>query len=93
MILSLVCALSAAAAACFLGLRAQMLKPVLSSWPDAPRCVRWSSFGLSAVLGGYVVAVVNGYPPSTGEAVLLVALATYSGLLWLNLFRQVRERV
>src|SRR5690606_8366720 len=91
MILSAICALSATVAGCFLGLRAQMLKPFLPSWPDAPRCVRQATFALSAVLGGYVVAVVNGYPPSTGEAVLLVALAAYAFLLWLNLYRQARS--
>lgn len=90
--LSLICALCATGAAIFLGLRAQMLKPALSSWPDAPRCVRWSSFALSAVLGAYTVAVVDGYRPSSGEAVILAALATYAFLLWVNLYRQVRAR-
>jgi hypothetical protein len=90
MVLALIAALSAAAAGMFLGLRAQMLKPHLSSWPDAPLCVRYSTFGLSAVLGGYTVAVINGYQPSSGEAVILSSLALYSGLLWLNLYRQVR---
>lgn len=93
MLLSLVAALSAAAAGMFLGLRAQMLKPHLSSWPDAPLCVRYSTFGLSAVLGGYTVAVINGYQASSGEAVILAALAAYGGLLWLNLYRQVRREI
>lgn len=92
MLLSWVCASLAAIAAIFLGLRAQMLKPILASWPDAPRCVRWATFALSIMLGAYTVAVINGYPPSTGEAVLLFALAAYAVLLWLNLYRQVRGR-
>tara|TARA_R110002051_G_scaffold161835_4_gene233455 strand:- start:609 stop:896 length:288 start_codon:yes stop_codon:yes gene_type:complete len=92
MMLSIVCGLAATAAATFIGLRAQMLKPNVTSWPDAPLCVRYSTFGLSAVLGGYVVGVVNGYQPSSGEAVILVALAIYGGLLWLNLLRQVQAR-
>lgn len=92
MLLSWVCASAAAIAAIFLGLRAQMLKPILESWPDAPRCVRYATFGLSAILGGYTVAVVNGYPPSTGEAVILLSLAAYAVLLWLNLYRQVRAK-
>lgn len=93
MILSLISAISAAAAAMFLGLRAQMLKPALSSWPDAPRCVRYSTFALSAVLGAYTVAVVDGYRPQSGEAVILTALAAYAFLLWVNLYRQVRPRL
>lgn len=92
MTLNLIAALASAAAAMFLGLRAQMLKPHLESWPDAPRCVRFSTFGLSAVLGAYTIAVVNGYEASTGEAFVLSALAAYAGLLWLNLYRQVRAR-
>lgn len=86
------CASFAAIAAIFLGLRAQMLKPVLESWPDAPRCVRYATFALSAILGGYTVAVINGYDPSSGEAVILASLAAYAVLLWLNLYRQVRAK-
>jgi hypothetical protein len=82
--------IAACVAATFLALRAEMLKPGMSSWPDSPACVRWASFALSACLGAYAVAIVDGYPPSTGEAGLLVALAGYAFLLWLNLFRQVR---
>lgn len=88
--LAVIAAFSASAAAMFLGLRAQMLKPALCSWPDAPRCVRYASFGLSTVLGAYTVAVVNGYRPASGETIILVALAVYAGLLWVNLYRQVR---
>ena len=66
-----------------------MLKPVLSSWPDAPQCVHLATFALSAVLGSYAVAVVNGYQSTVAEALILLALAAYSGLLWLNLYRQV----
>lgn len=91
MVLSWICASAAALAAIFLGLRAQMLKPMLASWPDAPRCVRYATFALSAVLGAYTVAVIDGYAPSTGEAVILSALAAYAILLWLNLYRQVRR--
>lgn len=90
MILNLIAAMSAAAAAIFLGLRAQMLKPILSSWPDAPRCVRYATFGLSVVLGGYTVHICNGGQATASEALILFALAAYGGLLWLNLFRQVR---
>lgn len=92
MILNLIAALSAAAAAIFLGLRAQMLKPILSSWPDAPRCVRYATFGLSVVLGGYTVHICNGGRATASEALILFALASYGFLLWFNLFRQVRER-
>ena len=92
MVLSWLCASMATVAAIFLGLRAQMLKPILESWPDAPKCVRYATFALSAVLGGYTVAVINGYAPSTGEAVILFALASYAALLWLNLYRQVRAK-
>lgn len=90
--LAVVCASLASIAAIFLGLRAQMLKPMLSSWPDAPRCVRVSTLGLSIVLGAYTVAVVDGYRPSSGEAFILASLAAYAFLLWLNLIRQVRAR-
>ena len=86
------CASLAAIAAIFLGLRAQMLKPGLESWPDAPRCVRFSTLGLSIMLGAYTVAVVNGYAPSSGEAFILATLAAYAVLLWLNLYRQVRAK-
>lgn len=92
MILPVICGFAAAAAATFLGLRAQMLKPDITIWPDAPLCVRYSTFGLSAVLGAYVVGIVNGYQPSSGEAVILISLAIYGGLLWLNLLRQVQAR-
>ena len=88
--IELIAATSAAVAAVFLGLRAQMLKPILGSWPDAPRCVLYASFALSAVLGAYPVAVMNGYLPSTGEAAILPVLAVYAFLLWLNLYRQAR---
>lgn len=88
--LAILAAAAAALAAFFLGLRAQMLKPSLCSWPDAPRCVRYATFGLSAVLGAYTVSVVNGYQPTSGEAVILMALAAYAALLWVNLYRQVR---
>ncbi len=87
---SLFAALAAAVASVFLGLRAQMLKPALTSWPDAPACVAWSTAALSIVLGGYVVAVVDGYRASSGEAAILTALAAYAALLWVNLLRQVR---
>lgn len=90
--LSLFCALCATAASAFLGLRAQMLKPALTSWPDAPACVAWATVALSIVLGGYVVAIVDGYRASTGEAAILLTLAVYSGLLFVNLLRQVRQR-
>lgn len=88
--LNLICITAAVVAAIFLGLRAQMLKPDLTTWPEAPRCVRWATFLLSAVLGAYAVATVDGYRPTTGEAVILVALAGYAFLLWFNLFRQVQ---
>lgn len=92
--LSLTAAFMAAAAAMFLGLRAQMLKPGMTSWPDAPRCVRYSTFCLSAILGSYAVAVtLSGYEASSGEAIILTALAGYGGLLWMNLYRQVRREV
>lgn len=90
---ALIAALSAACAAMFLGLRAQMLKPSLSSWPDAPRCVRYSTFALSAILGAYTVAVIDGYRPQSGEAVILASLAAYAFLLWANLYRQVKATI
>lgn len=94
MSLSLIAAIMAVLAAVFLGLRAQMLKPGVTSWPDAPRCVRYSTFCLSAVLGSYAVAVLlSGYEASSGEAVILTALAGYGGLLWVNLYRQVRREI
>lgn len=80
----------AVVAAIFLALRAEMLKPGMTSWPDSPMCVRLSTFALSAVLGAYAVAIVDGYDPTSGEAGILTALAAYAFLLWLNLFRQVR---
>jgi hypothetical protein len=89
--LSLVAAMAAAVASVALGLRAQMLKPRLTSWPDAPACVAWATVGLSIVLGGYVVAIVDGYRATTGEAAIALALAAYAVLLWLNLLRQVRR--
>jgi len=91
--LTLLAASAAALAAVFLGLRAQMLKPLATSWPDAPRCVRYATFCLSAVLGAYVVAVVDGHRATPWEAGVLMSLAGYGFLLWVNLFRQVRERM
>lgn len=88
--LSIIAGFSAALAMAFLGLRAQMLKPDMASWPDAPRCVRWASFVLSAAMGSYVVAIVNGYPASTGEAAIFPLIAGYSGLLTINLYRQIK---
>ena len=94
MTLSLIAAFMAAAASMFLGLRAQMLKPGMTSWPDAPRCVRVSTFCLSAILGSYAAAVtLSGYQASSGEVVIVTALAIYGGLLWLNLYRQVRAHI
>jgi len=81
---------AACVAAVFLALRAEMLKPKMASWPDSPMCVRLATFALSAVLGAYAVAIVDGYAPTSGEAAILSALASYAFLLWLNLFRQVR---
>lgn len=82
---------SAAAAGAFLALRANMLKPEYASWPEAPRCVRWATFGLSVVFGGYATAVFIGGHGATGmEATLTAAMAGYAFLLWLNLYRQVR---
>lgn len=89
--LSLFTAVAAAVASIAFGLRAQMLKPALTSWPDAPACVAWAAVALSIVLGCYVVAVLDGYRASTGEAAILTALAAYAVLLWLNLLRQVRR--
>lgn len=92
MLLSLIAAVMAILAAVFLGLRSQMLKPGMTSWPDAPRCVRYSTFCLSAVLGSYAAAVtLSGYQASSGEVVILTALAVYGGLLWVNLFRQLQR--
>lgn len=94
MMLSLIAAFMAAAAAVFLGLRAQMLKPGMNSWPDAPRCVRYSTFCLSAILGSYAAAVtLSGYRASSGEVVILTALAGYGFLLWVNLYRQARREI
>jgi len=93
MLLSLIAAGMAILAAVFLGLRSQMLKPGMTSWPDAPRCVRYSTFCLSAVLGSYAVAVtLSGYRASSGEVVILTALAVYGGPLWVNLFRQLQRQ-
>lgn len=83
-----IAALLAAVASVALGLRAQMLKPELSAFPDSPRCVRWASFGLSVVLGAYVLGVVEGHDATLTELALLAALAAYAVLLWLNLYRQ-----
>lgn len=65
-----------------------MLRPELATWPESPRCVRWASFVLSISLGAYVVAVAQGYPPTTGEVGILAPLAAYAFLLWVNLMRQ-----
>jgi hypothetical protein len=89
--ISLFAAMAAAVASAAMGLRAQMLKPALTSWPDAPACVAWSAVGVSIVLGCYVVAVVDGYRATTGEAAILTAFAVYAVLLWVNLLRQVRR--
>jgi small-conductance mechanosensitive channel len=88
--LSVFSALCATAASAFFGLRAQMLKPSLRSWPDAPAAVAWVTIALSIILGCYVVAVVDGYRATTGEAAILFVLAVYAGLLFGNLLRQVR---
>jgi hypothetical protein len=88
--LSILAVILAVVAAVTTGLRAQMLKPDFSPWPDAPRCVRWASFGLSLVLATYAWAVIQGYRATTGEVAILAALAGYSALLWANLLRQVR---
>ena len=88
--LTLAAGLGATLAMVFLGLRAQMLKPVMASWPDAPRCVRWASFGLSALMGSYGAALIDGHRASSWEAVILLAIAAYAGLLWVNLYRQAR---
>ncbi len=88
--LSILAVSLAVVAAVTTGLRAQMLKPDFSPWPDAPRCVRWASAGLSIVLATYAWAVVQGYRATSGEVAILAALALYSVLLWANLLRQVR---
>lgn len=88
--LSVIAGLGASLGMAFLGLRAQMLKPAMASWPDAPQCVRWASFGLSAILGSYVAALFDGYRASAWEALIVWALAAYAGLLWVNLYRQAR---
>ncbi|WP_292223949.1 hypothetical protein [Brevundimonas sp.] len=89
---SVLAATFAITAAVFLGLRAQMLKPDLAAWPDAPRCVRWATFVLSAALGGYAVAVINGHPARLLETGLLGVIAAYAFLLWVNLYRQLAGR-
>lgn len=86
----LIAFVAAVVAAIFLALRAEMLKPGMSSWPDSPLCVRLATFALSAVLGAYAVAIIDGYAPSSGEAGILSVLAVYAFLLWVNLYRQVR---
>lgn len=92
MTLSLWAAWSAIAAAVFLGLRAQMLKPDMTSWPEAPGCIRWACFGLSIVLGAYAVAVLmDGHRASLAETLILAALCGYAALMWLNLYRQFRQ--
>lgn len=88
---TLAAGVSAAAAGAFLALRANMLKPEFSSWPEAPGCVRWATFALSVVFGGYAWAVFVGGRPATGmELAITAAMAVYAFLLWLNLYRQVR---
>lgn len=92
MLTSVLAAAFAITAAVFLGLRAQMLKPDLAHWPDAPRCVRWATFVLSAAMGGYAVAIINGVPVRLLETGLLAVIAAYAFLLWVNLYRQLVGR-
>lgn len=88
MLLTIVAVGCAVTAAVFLHLRAQMLRPELATWPESPRCVRWASFFLSLSLGTYVIAVLQGYRPTMGEVGILIPLAAYAFLLWVNLMRQ-----
>lgn len=74
-----------------LGLRGQMLKPELASWPDSPRCVGWASSGLSLASALWAVgAWLNGWPVTGGSIPLLGSLAIYSTLMFVNLYRQER---
>ena len=88
---SVTAALAAGFAGLFLGVRANMLKPDMSAWPESPRCVRWASFGLSVFCEAYAATIVlGGHRASDVEVMFCLALATYAFFLWLNLQRQVK---
>lgn len=90
--ISLLAAVASTVAMICLGLRANMLKPDMASWPDSPRCVRWASFFLSVVFGGYAsVLWFAGHKAPTEGAGLATAVAVYSVFLWINIVRQSKR--
>lgn len=86
--LTLWCLICAGFAGASFGLRANMMKPEVKTWPTRPLPVRLATVSVAIVLWAYVFSVVNGdYRPTQGEAALLPVLALYGGVTFVYLFR------
>lgn len=72
-----------------LALRAQALRPGLSSYPSAPWPVHRVLFALSVILTAYGLSVLLGdYHASRSETLLVTAQAVTAHVLWRNVRRQ-----
>lgn len=91
MLHTILCAVGAAVSSVAFGIRSNMLRSEVESWPSAPTLVWLVNFVVSVGLGAYVVAVIEGYAPSSAEFWLMVVLSLYSVVYLVNLTRQVRE--
>lgn len=73
------------------GLRANMMKPEVISWPDRPFWFRFGVFLMAAVLWAYTFKLLGllgePYAASDAEAVLMPVLAFYSAVVWLYFYR------
>ncbi len=88
---TVICVMAAAISSVAFGIRSNMLRRDVVSWPSAPTVVWLVNFAVSVALGAYVVAVIDGYAPSSGESWILVILTLYSVVYLINLTRQVRD--
>lgn len=91
--LDLVAAASAFSACLFLGLRANLLKPKISTFMDAPDWVWIAIVGLSVVMGCAGIHIARHGGATYREAVVYAAIALQAGAMLLNVIRNGRRKV
>lgn len=75
-------------AAAALAMRANMLKPDLKTWPQAPRLVQRTLAGLGIVMGMAAVSIFVGRDATAREALVYTALALGGLIMLANLNAQ-----
>jgi hypothetical protein len=92
-LLDLVAAASAFSACLFLGLRANLLKPKISSFIDAPDWVWIAIVTLSITMGCAGIHVLGHANASYREAMVYAVIALQAGAMLLNVIRNGRRKV